>query len=153
MTPRARRVGALCLAATYIGLVTAILAYRHVVPATVAGVAVGTLLGLASMVFEIHVVERAARQEKGDTAGATFQTFALRLAVVAPLTLAFQRVAGRVDAESFAVTYVATFFAYLCWLTWRAYHTPVAYRRRAKTGGAPRVVVKCRRVALAGSAR
>ena len=100
-------------------------------------------LVLASLVLEINIVERAMRMPRGDTASATFQTFAMRLALVAPLTFVFQRAGSSVDGTAFAISYLTTFFVYLCWLTWKTYHAPVQYKGRSKQF-APRVVEKSR---------
>jgi hypothetical protein len=146
----ARIAGAIAIAVTFLGLEALVVLYRGLNPASVTGVEVGAVFGLLSLVLEIHLVERALRTPKGDPAGATFQTFAMRLAVVAPLTFAFSGSRSGVDDVAFAVSYCVTFFVYLCWLTWKTYHMPVQYRPRAKTF-APRVVERSRDTA--GSAR
>lgn len=139
MSAGARLAGALGLAAVFVGLESLVLGYRGFNPQSFAGVEVGAAVGLANLVLEIMIVERAMQQPKGDTAAATFQTFAMRLALVAPLTLAFQRAGSGVDATAFAVAYLVTFFMYLCWLTWKTYHAPVQYKGRSKQF-TPRVV-------------
>ena len=150
MTPRARLLGTIALAVAFAALEALVLGYRGLNPASFAGVEIGTVIGLASLVLEIQLVRAAMRTAKGDVAGATFQTFAMRLAIVAPLTLAFQRAGSSVDGTAFAVGYLVTFFVYLCWLTWTTYHAPVQFKgSRAKF--APRVVEKRR--AAAESAR
>jgi hypothetical protein len=135
-------VGSLTLAAAFASLVALVLGYRGFTAAAWAGVEVGVLVGLASLVLEIAVVDRAMRSTRGDTASATFQTFAMRLSLVAPITLAFQTESSRTDATAFALSYLSTFFVYLCWLTWATYHAPIHYRPRANTGSAPRVVAR-----------
>jgi hypothetical protein len=150
VSPRARLLGALALAVVFVGLEGLVLGYCGMRPESFLGVEVGAVLGLASLAGEIHIVQRAMRQQKGDTASATFQTFAMRLALVAPLTFAFQREGSGVDATAFAVGYLVTFFMYLCWLTWTVYHAPVQYKAKPKQF-APRVVENGRETA--GSAR
>lgn len=141
MSPRARLLGAIALAVTFVGLEFLVLLHGGLRPESFAGVEVGAVLGLLSLLAEIHIVQRAMRQPKGDTASATFQTFAMRLALVAPLTFAFQRAGSSVDGTAFAVSYLVTFFLYLCWLTWTVYHAPVQYKAKPKQF-APRVVEK-----------
>ncbi len=143
MSPRARAVGAAALAATLVLLDALVVGYRGLNPASFTGVEVGTVIGLLSLVLEIHLVERAMRSANGDVAGATFQTFAMRLALVAPLTFAFQSKGSSVDGTAFAVSYFSTFFVYLCWLTWKTYHAPVQFKGKAAKF-APRVVEKPR---------
>lgn len=150
VSARARLVGSVALAATFLGLETMVTNWCGLRPATFAGVFIGAAIGLASLAFEIQLVERAMRSLKGDTASATFQTFAMRLALVAPLTFAFQMGGSGVDAAAFAVSYLVTFFVYLCWLTWKTYHAPVQYRAKPKQF-APRIVENARETA--GAAR
>jgi hypothetical protein len=152
VTARARLVGAIALAVTFLGLEGLVLGYRGFNPASFAGVEIGVVAGLLSLVLEIQLVERAMRSVRGDSAAATFQTFALRLAIVAPLTLAFQMKGSSVDATAFAVAYLVTFFVYLCWLTWKTYHAPVQYKAKPKHFE-PRVVVKTRETETVGSTR
>jgi hypothetical protein len=146
----ARIAAAMAIAVTFLGLEALVVLYRGLTPASVTGVEVGAVFGLFSLVVEMHLVASALRSTKGDPAGATFQTFAMRLAVVAPLTWAFGGSGSGVDSVAFAVSYCVTFFVYLCWLTWKTYHMPVQYRPRPKQF-APRVVE--RRRDTAGSAR
>jgi len=143
VSARARFFGALALAASFVALDALVLGYRGLNPASFAGVQIGTVTGLLSLVLEIHVVERAMRTLKGDVAGATFQTFAMRLALVAPLTFVFQRAGSSVDGTAFACSYLVTFFVYLSWLTWKTYHAPVQFKGKAAKF-APRVVEKKR---------
>ena len=152
MSARARLLGALALAVVFAGLETLVIVDRGFNPAAFAGVELGALIGLASLALEIQLVERAMRTLKGDPAGATFMTFAMRLTIVAPLTFLFQRQGSSVDAPAFAIGYLVTFFVYLCWLTWKSYHAPVQYRG-GRSRGAPRVVEKGRTAETAGSAR
>jgi hypothetical protein len=139
----ARIAAAVMIAVTFAGLETLIVLYRGLRPASVTGVEVGAVLGLLSLVLEINLIERALRTPKGDPAGATFQTFAMRLALLAPLTFAFSGRHSGVDSQAFAVSYLVTFFVYLCWLTWKTYHAPVQFRGKAAKF-APRVVEKKR---------
>ena len=141
MSSAARLAGALAIAAAFVILEALVVGYRGARPSVFNGVEIGSLIGLASLVLEIQVVARAMRSATGDPAGATFQTFAMRLAIVAPLTFAFQRKGSSVDSESFALGYLITFFVYLCWLTWTTYHAPVHYKGKSKQF-APRVVEK-----------
>lgn len=143
MSRRARIFGAVTLAASCALLDALVLQYRGLNPASFAGVEIGAVIGLLSLVLEIHVVERAMRTLKGDVAGATFQTFAMRLALVAPLTFAFQRPGSSVDGTAFACSYLVTFFVYLSWLTWKTYHAPVQFKGKGARF-APRVVEKKR---------
>jgi hypothetical protein len=141
VSARARLFGTLSLVAVYVALVALVLGYRGLNHASFTGVAIGSLIGLASLVLEMNIVARAMRSLRGDVANATFQTFAMRLAIVAPLTFVFQRAGSSVDGTAFAVSYLVTFFVYLCWLTWETYHAPVQYRGRPRKF-APRVVEK-----------
>lgn len=150
MSRGARIAAAVMITVTFAGLEALVVLYRGVHPASVTGVAVGAVLGLLSLVLEMHLVENALRTPKGEPAGAAVQTFAMRLAVVAPLTFAFSGKGSGVDNVAFAVSHCVTFFVYLCWLTWKTYHMPVQYRPRAKQF-APRVVERSRDTA--GSAR
>jgi hypothetical protein len=134
-----RVIGTALLAALFVGLEGLVTAWCGARPASFTGVEVGAAIGLASLVLEIQIVERALRSARGDTASATFQTFAMRLAIVAPLTILFQRKGSGIDGSAFAVSYLVTFFVYLCWLTWKSYHAPVQYRGRSARF-APRVV-------------
>jgi len=135
----ARLWGAAALVAAFVGLNVLVVGYGGLRPATFAGVEIGSVIGLLSLVLEIHVVERAMRTLKGDVAGATFQTFAMRLALVAPLTFVFMRKGSSVDGTAFACSYLATFFVYLSWLTWKTYHAPVQFKGKAAKF-TPRVV-------------
>ena len=144
MSPRARLIGALCLAATFVGLDALLVAWRGLAPATCTALAFGTLLGLGSLVLEIQMIERAMRTKSGDVANATFQSFAMRLVLVAPTTFWFSRDGSGVDHTGFAVAYLVTFFVYLCWLTWKTYHAPVQYKAKRSKPFTPRVVEKSR---------
>jgi hypothetical protein len=146
VTQRARLFATIALAVTFVALEALVLGYRGLNPASFAGVEIGTVIGLASVALEIQIIRRAMRSLKGDVAGATFQTFAMRLALVAPLTFVFQRAGSSVDGEAFAVGYVVTFFVYLCWLTWVTYHAPVQYKGKGAEF-APRVVERRRETA------
>ena len=150
MSRGARIAAAVSIAVTFAGLEVLVVLYRGLHPASVTGVAVGAVLGLLSLVLEMHLVENALRTPKGEPSGAALQTFAMRLAVVAPLTFAFSGEGAGVDAVAFAVSHCVTFVVYLCWLTWKTYHMPVQYRPRPKQF-APRVVD--RRRDAAGSVR
>lgn len=152
MTPRARLVGAALLGLTFLGLEVLVAAYGGAKPSSFTGVEIGAVLGLASLVLEFQIVERAMASPKGDSAAATFQTFAMRLALVAPLTFAFQRAGSSVDATTFACSYLTTFFVYLCWLTWKTYHAPVHYRAKPRQF-APRVVERPRSIDAAEAVR
>lgn len=140
------------MALMFLGLEAMVIVWCGLRPASFSGVAIGAMIGLASLALEIQIVERAMRSAKGDTASATFQTFAMRLALVAPITFAFQMKGSGVDASAFAVSYLVTFFVYLCWLTWKSYHAPVQYRAKPKQF-APRVVENVRDRTAAGSSR
>jgi len=152
VSARARFFGAVALAASFVALDALVLGYRGLNPASFAGVEIGAVIGLLSLVLEIHVVERAMRTLKGDVAGATFQTFAMRLALVAPLTFVFQRAGSSVDGTAFACSYLVTFFVYLSWLTWKTYHAPVQFKGKAAKF-APRVVEKKRAAEFTGASR
>jgi hypothetical protein len=141
VSPRARFFGAAALVACFVGLNVLVVGYRGLNPATFTGVEIGSAIGLASLVLEIHVIERAMRSARSDAAGATFQTFAMRLALLAPLMFVFQRRSLGVDSQAFAVSYLVTFFVYLCWLTWKTYHAPVQFKGKAAKF-TPRVVEK-----------
>jgi hypothetical protein len=152
VSARARFIGAVAMAATFLGLEAMVTVWCGLRPASFSGVFIGAVIGLASLAFEIQIVERAMRSAKGDTASATFQTFAMRLALVAPITFAFQMKGSSVDASAFAVSYLVTFFVYLCWLTWKSYHAPVQYRAKPKQF-APRIVENRREASSSGASR
>ena len=152
MSRGARIAGGIAIAVTFLALEALVVLYRGLNSASVTGVEVGAVFGLFSLVVEMHLVASALRSPKGDPAGATFQTFAMRLAVVAPLTWAFGGSGSGVDSVAFAVSYCVTFFVYLCWLTWTHYHAPVCYKGRSKRF-APRVVEKSRAAETVGGAR
>ena len=152
MSPGAKLAGAVTLAAVFLVLEALVIGYRGLRPASFHGVEIGALIGLASLVLEINVVERAMRSRSGDVAGATFQTFAMRLAIVAPLTFTFMRSGSSVDGTAFAVSYLVTFFVYLSWLTWKTYHMPVQYKGKGARFE-PRVVEKRRDTDLTGVGR
>jgi len=135
--------GAATLAVLCVALDALVVGYRGLNPASFTGVEIGTVIGLLSLVLEMNLIERAMRTKKGDVAGATFQTFAMRLALVAPLTFVFQQKGSSIDGTAFAVSYLVTFFVYLSWLTWKTYHAPVQYKGKAAKF-APRVVEKRR---------
>jgi hypothetical protein len=141
VSTKTRLFGTIALAATFLALEALVVGYRGLNSASIVGTQIGALIGFASLALEIQLVERALRSRSGDVAGATFQTFAMRLAIVAPLTYVFQRLTSGIDGTAFAVSYLVTFFAYLCWLTWKTYHMPVQYKAKAKQF-APRVVDK-----------
>jgi hypothetical protein len=134
-----RVAGALCLATVFLAAEVGLVAECGLRPATISGAALGMMLGLASLVVEIHLVAQAMRSKRADTAAVTFQTFIMRMVVVAPLTFALNSLG--MDATAFAISYVITFFVYLCWLTWKTYHAPVQYRGR-RTAFSPRVVAR-----------
>lgn len=150
MSGKTRVVGTVALAATFAALEALVVGYRGLNSASIVGAQIGALIGFASLALEMQLVERALRSKRGDVAGATFQTFAMRLAVVAPLTFVFQRLTSGIDGTAFAVSYLVTFFAYLCWLTWKTYHMPVQYRAKSKQF-APRVVDKRETAEVGGS--
>ena len=138
MSPGTRFLGAVAIVITFLALEALVLVNHGLNPASFTGVEIGVVLGLGSLALEMNLVERAMRSVKGDPAGATFQTFVMRLGLVAPLTFAFARKGSGVDASAFAIGYLVTFFVYLCWLTWKSYHAPVQYKGRSKRF-APRV--------------
>jgi hypothetical protein len=119
-------VGAGSLAAVLAAVLWGVLALRGASPATFAGLAVGVFTGLVSLVVELAMLERAERTFYAQGVQVTFMSFVMRLVVVAPLTLLFR--VSEVDAEAFALSYLATFLVYLCWLTWTMYHAPVQYK-------------------------
>jgi hypothetical protein len=139
VSAKARFWGTLSLVAVFLALEALVVGYRGINPASFMGVQIGALVGFGSLALEMELVQRALRSKSGDVAGATFQTFAMRLVIVAPLTFVFQRMVSGIDGTAFAVSYLVTFFAYLCWLTWKTYHMPVQYKAGRKQF-APRVV-------------
>lgn len=159
-TSRAGRVaGALSLVAAFVAIEALVLELRGANPASFLGLQIGAFLGLVSLVLEIAMLERSFRTFHAQGVQTTFMSFMMRLVVVAPLTLLFMKSALGVDHEAFALSYCATFFLYLCWLTWKTYHAPSLYRPRAKAaapGAAPAIVVvdnRAGRCAQAGSRR
>ena len=65
MSARAKLFGALALAICFAGLELLVLGYRGLNPASFAGVQIGAVLGLGSLVLEINVIERAMVVAKG----------------------------------------------------------------------------------------
>jgi len=121
-----RLAGALALAATYVGLAWLVAAHRGLAPEVTLGIAIGTFVGLASLIMEVAIVGRSMRSVERNGMSATLKTFGIRLATVGALGGWFI-VQDAVDAEAFCLAYFATFFLYMCWLTWRVYNEPVHY--------------------------
>lgn len=121
-----RLVGAFALAACYAVLVWLIRLHRGAVPEVSLAIAIGTFVGLASLVMEIAIVGRSMRLVELNGMNATLTTFGIRLGTVGAFGGWFIAL-GAVDSEAFCLSYFATFFLYLCWLTWRIYNEPVHY--------------------------
>jgi hypothetical protein len=128
--------GGACLVAVYGLMQLLVFELRGVSTATVLASAIGGFLGFVSLALEIGMVERSARTFHAQGVQTTFLSFIMRLVVVAPLTLLFMKGSLGVDHEAFAISYCATFFLYLCWLTWATYHAPTCYRPKPKQGTA-----------------
>ncbi len=111
-----------------------VFAYSGTSPRVMSGVYAGTFAGLISLVVEMAVIGRSMRLFHHNGMQATLQTFILRLMIVGGVGIWFMRPESGTDVNAFCLTYCATFFVYLCWLTWRTYNAPVLYR-----GGAVRV--------------
>lgn len=151
MTSRAGRIaGAAVLVAVFAAVEGLVLGMRGVSPATTGAVLLGGFLGLVSLAIEIAMLERSARTFHAQGVMTTFLSFMMRLAVVAPVTLLLMKSDLGLDAQSYALSYCATFLLYMCWLTWVTYHAPPLYRPKATAPGA--IVVRDNRTA-AGSAR
>lgn len=118
----------LALIATYVGCGWLTLLYTGVEASTVMAFEIGTFLGLASLAVELILVERDEKRESGNPSEAVFASFFLRLAVVGPFTMWFGAMDVGVHAEAFALSYLSTFFVYLCWLTWKVATAPVHYK-------------------------
>lgn len=125
---KAHPLGVLSLILTFAGLSWLVLAYVGVSAATVSGFEIGTFLGLLSLAIELILVERDEVRTNGDPSQAVFASFFLRLAIVGPFTMWFGAMDVGIHAEAFALSYLSTFFVYLCWLTWKVATAPVHYK-------------------------
>ncbi len=114
------------MALLFLVLLWLVAAYRGFDPTVALGLAVGTFVGLVSLVGEIAIVGRSMRSFARNGIGATLTTFGMRLATVGMLGVWFL-VLDAVDAEAFCLSYISTFFVYMCWLTWRYHREPVHY--------------------------
>lgn len=130
-TPASRALGASAMGGLYLGIVALVAALRGSNPETWLGVHIGTFLGFVSLVIEIAMVERSSRTFHAQGVQTTFMSFLMRIVVVGPATLLFMKPELGVDHEAFALSYLATFFVYMCWLTWKTYHAPAHYRPKA----------------------
>ena len=128
----ARVGGVAALIATFLGCGWLTLAYTGVEASTVMAFQIGTFLGLLSLAVELILIERDGQRESADPSQAVFASFFLRLAIVGPFTMWFGAVDVGVHAEGFALSYLSTFFVYLCWLTWKVATAPVHYKGGAK---------------------
>jgi hypothetical protein len=132
---RAKLAGALSLAATLAIVLWGVIAISGFNAATMSGVYAGTFLGLISLVVEMGVIGRSLRRFEDDGLQATLRAFILRLVLVGSVGTWFARAGSGSDAPAYCLSYCATFFVYMCWLTWRTYHQPVQYqgqRERAR---------------------
>lgn len=114
--------------AVFLGCSWLTFAHTGVRTDTTAGFEIGTFLGLVCLAVELALVERSSRRDTGDPSEAVFASFFLRLAIVGPFTLWFGMACPWVNAEAFALSYLSTFFVYLCWLTWKVATTPSSYK-------------------------
>lgn len=135
----ARVTGAAFLVAVFLGIEALVLQLGGATPRTFAALALGGLLGLVSLTVELGMLARSARTFHAQGVQTTFLSFMMRLGVVAPVTLLLMKSDLGMDPQSFALSYCATFFLYLCWLTWVTYHAPVQYRPKPSTA---RIVVR-----------
>lgn len=148
----AKIAGGATLVAIFLAVEALVFQLRGLSPETFTASAIGAFLGLISLAVEIGMVERSARTFHAQGVQATFLSFVMRLVIVAPLTLLFMKKSVGVDHEAFALTYCATFFLYLCWLTWETYHAPAQYRPKAAGASPAEIVVRDNRKTV-GSAR
>lgn len=93
---------------------------------------IGTFLGLASLAAEFMLVRQDDLRAARDPSQGVFAGFFLRLTIVGPLTMAFGNMDLGVHAEAFALSYLSTFFVYLCWLTWKIGTAPPSYQGGSK---------------------
>ena len=100
------------------------------------------VLGLAALIFEIGLAERAERTFYAQGVQTTFMSFMMRLATVGPLTMLFMKRDIGVDPQAFALSYCSTFVVYMCWLAWKTYHAPSTYRPKAKASNGDGIVVR-----------
>jgi hypothetical protein len=116
------------LIGVFLGCAWLTLNYTGVRVDTVVGFEIGTFLGLLCLAVELALVERSSQRRTGDPSEAVFASFFLRLAVVGPFTMWFGMACKSVHAEAFALSYLSTFFVYLCWLTWKVATAPSSYK-------------------------
>jgi hypothetical protein len=135
----AKVLGGLFLVGVFAGIEALVVAMQGAHPAAFAAAALGGFLGLVSLTIELGLLARSARTFHAQGVQATFMSFMMRLVVVAPVTLLLMKYELGMDPTSFALSYCATFFLYMCWLTWVTYHAPVQYRPKAS---ASRIVVR-----------
>ncbi len=127
--------GGLGLAAIFGTVLWGLVALLGFNAVTMSGVYTGTFFGLISLVVEMAVIGRSLRTFEDDGMKATLRAFILRLVLVGSIGTWFARADSGTSAAAYCLTYCATFFVYMCWLTWRTYHQPVQYqgqRERAR---------------------
>ena len=123
--------GALSLATTLVIVLWGVVDLSGFTPMTMSGVYTGTFFGLITLAVEMAVIGRSLRIFEHNGMQATLQTFIMRLIIVGGLGMWFMRVGSGTDAQAFCLSYCATFFVYMCWLTWRTYNQPVHYQGKS----------------------
>ncbi len=131
------------MATAYAGLALLAGAYCGFDPEVWTGIYVGTFAGLVSLVVELAVVGRSMRLFNENGLQATLMTFTMRLGAVGGLGVCFLADGSWVDLQAFCLSYCATFFIYMCWLTWRTAKQPTQFeRRQAANASAQREVAQ-----------
>ena len=139
---RAKVLGSIALAMTFVLCEWFAISLSGSRPEAFLGLEIGIVLGLAALVFEIALAERAERTFYAQGVQTTFMSFMMRLATVGPLTMLFMKRDIGVDPQAFALSYCSTFVVYMCWLAWKTYYAPSTYRPRAKASSGDGIVVR-----------
>lgn len=117
MTARAAAVGVGVLLLLVLLGVAGLLALRGTSPPVLIGLLVGLALGGLNLAFESLSLAWALRRKPSAVMGLSLGGFAVRLVMVAVLTIVFARTSS-VDAATFALTYVASFLAFVGLQIW-----------------------------------
>ncbi len=117
MNPPRAAIGILVLFLLTAAGVAYVLGREGVSGPALAGLLLGAALGGANLLLESLSLGWALGKKPSATLVVSLVGFGLRLVVVCVLTLVFAGTAG-VDAVTFALTYVASFFLFLGILIW-----------------------------------
>jgi uncharacterized membrane protein len=117
MTARAAAAGIGILLLLVLVGVTGILILKGTSPPVLIGLLVGAALGGLNLALESFSMSWALRVKPSWVLGVSLGGFALRLVTVAVLTIVFHGT-PQVDATTFALTYVASFLAFVGVQVW-----------------------------------